>query len=84
MLVSGTTNLAPGQTPGQRQKNGKNFVQNLHEANPAGIYTNFVFEPTMAGQYSATSKLTVPDYLENRYVNIVHYRSDYIFEVVNK
>lgn len=66
------------------QKNGKNFVQNLHEANPAGIYTNFVFEPTMAGQYSATSKLTVPDYLENRYVNIVHYRSDYIFEVVNK
>ncbi|OWY24475.1 amino acid ABC transporter substrate-binding protein [Sphingobacteriales bacterium UPWRP_1] len=66
------------------QNNGKNFIQNPHEVNPAGIYTNFVFEPTITGQYAATSKLTTPDYLENRFVNIVRYRPDFMFEVVNK
>ena len=66
------------------QNNGKNFVQNPHEVKSAGIYTNFVFEPTIAGQYAPTPKLAVPDYLENRFVNIVRYRPDFLFEAVNK
>ena len=41
-----------------------------------GIYTQYHFEPT---PYNAPQ----PDYLENKYINIIHYRPDFILEKKN-
>lgn len=65
------------------KNNGRNFAQSPNEVNPKGLYTRFVFEPASANQYNSSAKSFTLDFLENKFVNIVHYRSDFIFEPVN-
>jgi hypothetical protein len=65
-------------------QHGKSFGAYPNELNSKGIFTNFVFEPSSANQYTSGSVLNRTDFLENKFVNIVRYNPDFSFEKVNK
>lgn len=63
---------------------GKTFGTFAGELNAKGIFTDFVFEPASAHQYTSGNKLNRTDFLENKFVNIVRVNPDLSLEKVNK
>ncbi len=59
---------------------GSNFGLFLNEVATQGTYTNYQFAPAVNNTFSSLT--ASPDYYENKYVNILRYRPDFIFEKV--